>query len=118
MPSPAIALLLTGHELMTGDTVDTNSAMISRHLLETGLLVAEKCTVGDEPDALKKSLMRLSQEYDGVIVNGGLGPTEDDLTASIIADLCGAPLVENAEALAHVDAWCERRGIQANSANL
>ena len=118
MPSPAIALLLTGHELMTGDTVDTNSAMISRHLLETGILVAEKCTVGDEPDALKKSLLRLSQEYDGVIVNGGLGPTEDDLTASIIADLCGAPLVENAEALAHVDAWCERRGIQANSANL
>jgi nicotinamide-nucleotide amidase len=118
MPSPAIALLLTGHELMTGDTVDTNSALISRHLLETGILVAEKCTVGDEPDALKKSLLRLSQEYDGVIINGGLGPTEDDLTASIIADLCKAPLVKHPEALAHVEAWCERRGIQANSANL
>jgi len=118
MSSPAIALLLTGHELMTGDTVDSNSALIARHLLSQGILVAEKCTVGDDPEALRAAITRLSQDHQAVIINGGLGPTDDDLTASIVADLCAAPLIEYPEARAHVEAWCERRRIRANPANM
>jgi nicotinamide-nucleotide amidase len=79
MDTPTIALLLTGNELMSGDTVDSNSAMIATRLGEYGLEVGEKCTVGDDPALLQSALTRLTTEYPAVIVNGGLGPTRDDL---------------------------------------
>jgi len=87
MTAPRIALLLTGNELMSGDTVDSNSARIATFLADHGLAVAEKCTVGDEPQLLSAALARLSSHYPAVIVNGGLGPTRDDLTSEVVATL-------------------------------
>ena len=118
MDTPCIALLLTGNELMSGDTVDSNSAMIATLLGDHGLEIGEKCTVGDDPILLERALARLSAEYPAVIVNGGLGPTRDDLTSEVIANLTGAELIEDPEARAHVEGWCARRRIAPNPANL
>ncbi len=116
--APRIQLLLTGNEIMSGDTIDSNSAIIAQRLGEQGLAVARKVTLGDDPALLKQELAELAKHSDVVIVNGGLGPTIDDLTAEILAAVAGVPLEEQAEARAHIESWCERRGIVANAANL
>lgn len=116
--SPTIQLLLTGNEIMSGDTVDSNSAMIAQRLGEAGLEVARKVTLGDDPAALKRELADLAARSDVVIVNGGLGPTVDDLTAEILAAVAGVSIEEHAGARAHVEDWCARRGAVVNDANL
>ncbi len=116
--APTIQLLLTGNEIMSGDTVDSNSAMIAQLLREQGLGVARKVTLGDEPSALQLELELLASHSDVVIVNGGLGPTIDDLTAEVLAAVAGVELEEHLAARTHVENWCARRGIVANAANL
>jgi nicotinamide-nucleotide amidase len=116
--TPTIQLLLTGNEVMSGDTIDSNSAMIAQCLAEQGLGVTRKVTLGDDPEALKRELADLAARSDVVIVNGGLGPTVDDLTAEILAAVAAVPLEEHPEARAHVESWCGRRGAAVNAANL
>ena len=113
-----VALLLTGNELMSGDTVDSNSAMIAQKFALGGFQVAKKVTVGDDLAQLVEELKNLASGYSIVLVNGGLGPTVDDLTAEALAMLLEQPLVENDEALAHLQNWCEARTIALNAANL
>ena len=113
-----IALLLTGNELMTGDTIDSNSASIAQKLAAHGFDVAHKVTVGDQLETLVSELAALAGRYAAVIMNGGLGPTTDDLTAAAMAQLCNAPLAEHPEARAHLEYWCHKRGVALNAANL
>ncbi len=115
--SPRIALLMTGNELMTGDIVDSNSARLADWLLEYGLLIASKTTVGDDLDVLKQQIVRLARDADVLIVNGGLGPTRDDLTASALALALDVELSEHPDALAHLQEWCRSRGFELNAAN-
>lgn len=113
-----IQLLLTGHELMTGDTVDSNSAEIAQQLLPLGAQISRKITVGDHLDILVNSLATLTQSADILIVNGGLGPTEDDLTALALSKLVNAPLVEHPQALEHLRNWSQGRNYSLNKSNL
>ena len=87
-----VALLLTGNELMSGDTVDSNSSRIALALGAHKIGVGKKITVGDDLP-LSDSLMDLCASADVVIINGGLGPTEDDLTAELVAEVAGQALV-------------------------
>ncbi len=116
--APIIQLLLTGNEIMSGDTVDSNSAMIAQRLGEFGVGIYRKVTVGDEVELLERELRSLSESSDVLIVNGGLGPTVDDLTAQVLASAAGLELEENPDAQAHIEAWCTGRGAQLNAANL
>jgi nicotinamide-nucleotide amidase len=113
-----VQLLLTGNEIMSGDTVDSNSALIAQRLGEVGIGVYRKVTVGDDAGLLKAELAAMIAAADLVIVNGGLGPTIDDLTAEILAAVAGVPLQEHPQAVAHVQQWCKKRNLQANAANL
>lgn len=110
-------LLLTGNELMTGDTVDSNSAMIARYMAAHGWQVKKKLTVGDDLGDLIDALHLLSRDCDVLLVNGGLGPTVDDLTAQALATACDVALAENTIALQHLEQWCARIGIAINAAN-
>jgi len=112
-----IQLLMTGNELMSGVTVDSNSAMIAQALSPLGLVVQARSTIGDDMGLLVSELQRLSASADVLIVNGGLGPTVDDLTAEALAHAAGLPLAEHAEALAHVTQWLAKRGVPLNAAN-
>jgi len=116
--TPSVALLLTGNELMTGDIVDSNSAMMASDLLDIGLTVNYKATIADDMTVLVSELQRLSALHDVLIVNGGLGPTRDDLTAEALALACGTSIEEHPEALAHLTELFETKGFTLNAANL
>ncbi|MAK68597.1 MAG: damage-inducible protein CinA [Halieaceae bacterium] len=113
-----VALLLTGNELMSGDTVDSNSSRIALALGAHKIGVGKKITVGDDTTLLSDSLMDLCASADVVIINGGLGPTEDDLTAELVAEVAGQALANHPSAIEHLKAWCERRGLELNASNL
>lgn len=112
-----VQLLLTGNEIMSGDTVDSNSAMIAQRLGELAIGVYRKVTVGDDVPLLQEELAAMIAAADLVIVNGGLGPTIDDLTAEILAAVAGVGLEEHPAALAHLQHWCDKRNLQLNAAN-
>ncbi len=112
-----VQLLLTGNEIMSGDTVDSNSAMIAQRLNELGAGIYRKVAVGDDVPLLCAELSAMVAEADLVIVNGGLGPTIDDLTAEVLAAVASVPLAEHPEALAHLERWCARRNLTLNAAN-
>lgn len=113
-----LQLLLTGNELMAGQTVDSNSAMIAEQLNTIGFSISRKVTLGDDFDALVREMDSQSRDSEILIVNGGLGPTVDDLTAAALAKLTGVELCEHAEARSHLEQWCEYRRIQLNQSNL
>jgi competence/damage-inducible protein CinA-like protein len=81
-----IAMLSTGEEILHGDIVDTNAAWLSRRFFEEGLALQKRSTVGDGLFDLVNELVNLSLNYDLVVVNGGLGPTSDDVTAEAAAE--------------------------------
>ena len=113
-----IALLLTGDELMSGDTVDSNSAMIAQSLAAFGHAVTEKITLGDDRTRLVAALQRTAGHARVLVMNGGLGPTQDDLTAELVAAAAGVKLVLHPDAERHVRDWCSERSIEPNDANL
>ncbi len=112
-----IQFLLTGTELMVGDIVDTNSVMLAQSLKDHGAEVTRKVTLGDDFNSLVAEIEHMSRTADVLLINGGLGPTADDLTAEALAAVIGQPLEENAEALIHLSAWCDRRGFNLAGAN-
>lgn len=112
-----IQVLLTGNEIMSGDTVDSNSALIAHRLGELSLGIQRKVTVGDDVAMLTREMRAMAKEADVLIVNGGLGPTIDDLTAQILAAVAEVPLTEHPGAIEHLEAWCGKRGVALNAAN-
>ena len=97
---PIIDFISTGDEVLTGAIEDTNASWISQFLLEQGLMLSRRYTVADDLDALVLLFEECSQRADIVIVNGGLGPTEDDLSAEALACVLDQPLVM-------FDSWVE-----------
>lgn len=118
MTAPKVQLLLTGNELMTGDIVDSNSAMIAEQLKELGLEITRKVTVADDLAMLTNEINQLAEQADILIINGGLGPTVDDLTAQALANAIQVELTEHVQALAHITSWCKKRGAPLNKPNL
>jgi len=118
MIKPNVQLLLTGNELMTGDIVDSNSAMIAQQLKELGLEISRKVTIADDLELLAYEIIRLAEHADILIINGGLGPTIDDLTAQALAKAIDVELAEHPEALEHLTIWCKKRGAKLNTPNL
>lgn len=112
-----IQLLLTGNEIMSGDIVDSNSAMVAEMLAPLGWRIHRKVTVGDELDLLCEEISHMCAAADVLIINGGLGPTVDDMTAAALARVSNKPLCEHPEALAELRAWCARLNMPVNDAN-
>jgi nicotinamide-nucleotide amidase len=106
----AIEILSTGDELLTGQIVDTNSPWLMDRLWDLGLLVRRKTLVGDDRDDLLAALRETAARADVVVMSGGLGPTEDDLTAESVARAAGVPLELDAASLEAIRARFERLG--------
>jgi len=113
-----VQLLLTGNELMSGDIVDSNSAMIAQELASIGTAVKRKVTMSDDINDLIDEIELISQKADILIINGGLGPTIDDLTAEALAKVTRREIAQHPQALAHIKSWCERRNFKLNTPNL
>ncbi|NQZ24419.1 MAG: CinA family nicotinamide mononucleotide deamidase-related protein [Colwellia sp.] len=113
-----VHLLLTGNELMTGDIVDSNSAMIAQQCKAIGIKISRKVTLADDLNLLSQEIILLTKSADILIINGGLGPTTDDLTAQALAIASKQPLEQHPTALAHLESWCELRNAHLSQANL
>lgn len=94
-----IEIIAIGSELTAGITVDTNSSMIARKLRQYGLEVSRVSLVSDEPERLEEIFREVFSRADVTVVTGGLGPTEDDRTRFVVAEIFDAPLEEDAESL-------------------
>ncbi|ART80774.1 CinA family nicotinamide mononucleotide deamidase-related protein [Oceanisphaera avium] len=92
---PVIELVSTGDEVLTGLITDTNAGWLSQFLLEQGWQVRRRFTVGDDKADLVELFKQRSQQADIVIVNGGLGPTSDDISAEAMAEAGEVSLVLN-----------------------
>jgi nicotinamide-nucleotide amidase len=87
-----VELLATGDELLTGQIVDTNSVWLMDRLWDLGIMPRRKTLVADDRDDLLAALRETTGRSDLVVMSGGLGPTEDDLTAEVVAAAMGVPL--------------------------
>lgn len=113
-----ISLLLTGNELMSGDTVDSNSAYIAQSLKDLSLVPYIKKVVGDDLQLLVSSIKELAAVSDVLVVNGGLGPTIDDLTAVALSQAIESPIERNADAFAKLNEWADSRDFVVTESNL
>ncbi|ATA24858.1 competence/damage-inducible protein A [Brenneria goodwinii] len=105
-----VEMLCTGDEVLHGQIIDTNAAWLADYLFHQGLPMASRMTVGDDLDALVSALNQRSQIADILIVNGGLGPTSDDLSSLAAATAAGEALVEHAEWIERMEAFFAERG--------
>jgi len=104
-----IEVICTGDEVLTGKIVNTNFSYISQKLEDVGLSVAWETTVGDDRESLLRAFELAGGRADAVIVNGGLGPTVDDLSQEIAARAAGVELVLHEEWLARMEQFFRRR---------
>jgi nicotinamide-nucleotide amidase len=88
----SIELLTIGTELLLGFTVDTNGAEIGRSLAAAGIPVVRRTTVSDDPDAIREAARQALARTGALLATGGLGPTADDVTKRVVAELFGVPL--------------------------
>jgi competence/damage-inducible protein CinA-like protein len=103
-------MLSTGDEVLHGQIVDTNAAWLADYLFQQGLPMSGRETVGDSLPSLVETLRERSLIADVLIVNGGLGPTSDDLSALAAATAAGVELIELPEWIARMAAYFAERG--------
>jgi|CZCB01.1.fsa_nt_gi nicotinamide-nucleotide amidase len=108
-PGMRAEIVCIGTELLLGEIVDTNAAFLARQLAELGIDLYYKSTVGDNLERIVETLERAWQRSDLLLLSGGLGPTQDDLTRFALAQLIGEELTLNEEALAQVEGYFARR---------
>jgi nicotinamide-nucleotide amidase len=90
--SLVVEILSTGDELLTGQVVDTNSAWLMDRLWDLGVMVRRTTRVGDDRGDLRAAIRETTGRADLVVMSGGMGPTEDDLTSEVVAEVMGVPL--------------------------
>lgn len=112
------SIISIGNELLSGKTVDTNAAYVAAQLRTVGIPVIGAYSVGDELPAIGRKLALAAEEADILILTGGLGPTDDDLTRQAIADFLGVDLVLREDLLATLKRFFECRGIEMVQRNV
>lgn len=90
---PAAELICTGSELLSGRTVNTHSVTLAGLLAELGIPLVRETTVPDDREAIRDAIAQALARSPIVMTSGGLGPTSDDLTRDVAAELAGAPVV-------------------------
>lgn len=110
-------LLTIGDEILYGQIVDTNSQWMSVELSNAGIKVIRKTTVGDQEDEILTAFAEAEKRADIILITGGLGPTNDDLTKPCLAKYFNCKLEMHPEALAEVTAFFVQRGRELTEVN-
>jgi len=105
-----LEVLTIGTELLLGYTVDTNAAELGRALAAAGAEITRRTTVADRPEAIRASVAEALDRTGFVITTGGLGPTRDDMTKTVVAELLGKRLLLDERLLATIRARFDRMG--------
>ena len=103
-------IISVGTELLLGQIVDTNAAYLARELANLGIDVFFKQTVGDNTQRVQDAVRLALGRSEAILMTGGLGPTEDDLTVEAVAGAVGDDLVHDADVAAHVKRFFDSRG--------
>jgi nicotinamide-nucleotide amidase len=111
-------IIAVGTELLLGDGLDTNSAWLSRRLVELGIDVRRHTGVGDDLDDVADTVGRAAQAHDVVVVTGGLGPTQDDVTRYGVARVAGVELERHSALADGIRAYFDRLGRDMPERNL
>jgi nicotinamide-nucleotide amidase len=105
------AVLITiGDEILSGNTVDTNSNFIAAELKNIGIKVSQIFTISDEIETIKNTLASAFETGDLIITTGGLGPTRDDKTKKAIAEFFNDEIALDEVTFNHLKAYMEKRG--------
>ena len=116
-PLSRAAFLAVGSELLTPSRVDTNSLFVTEQLNLLGIEVAFKTIVGDDRDELATAVRSALGRVDLLVCSGGLGPTDDDVTREVVAEVLNRPLVEDEGIAARIRARFESRGLKMPEIN-
>jgi len=111
-------IMSVGTELLLGQIVDTNAAYLAQWLSALGIDLYWQATVGDNLGRLTEELRRAWERADLIVLTGGLGPTEDDLTREAIAALLGEEMTVEPALAEHLRQWFGRRGLPMPERNL
>ena len=111
------AIMTIGDELLYGSVVDTNAAHLGQCLADLGIEPIWSITVGDSREQIHKSLDVATQQADLVLITGGLGPTHDDVTKTVIAKAVGLELVFHQEILDQIEVMFAQRGVSMPESN-
>lgn len=102
------AILTIGDEILIGQIVDTNSSFIAKELDKIGIATLEMRSISDDRQHILSTFQELQNQFDVVVITGGLGPTKDDITKKTIAEYFNDTLVENTDVLEHVRQMLEK----------
>ncbi|MCC7125619.1 MAG: competence/damage-inducible protein A [Acidobacteria bacterium] len=111
------AILAVGSEMLTPSRVDTNSLYVTQVLNGLGIGVAYKAVVGDDRDELAAQIRHALGRVPILVLTGGLGPTDDDLTREVVAEVLGRSLLEQAELVETIRARFATRGLPMPDVN-
>lgn len=116
-PLRTAEIIAVGSELLTPHRIDTNSLHLTARLNDAGIDVRRKTVVGDHRADLARALRDALDRVDLVVTTGGLGPTDDDVTREVVADVLALPLDEDTRLLEQLRARFLRRGIDMPEIN-
>ncbi len=116
-PLRSAIIVSIGDELTLGEIADTNAAWLARRLTALGLRVTRHLTLPDDLPELTRHLRAAADEVDLLLITGGLGPTDDDLTRQALADAAGVPLESSPSALEQIREFFALRGRPMPDAN-
>lgn len=104
-----IEIINTGSELLLGRVLNTHQQWICRQLTDRGYEVARQLCVADDGPSIQSAVRESLSRSDLVLTTGGLGPTSDDITRDLIAQMLGRPLAQDAEVLARIEGYFSQR---------
>ncbi|WNJ95252.1 CinA family nicotinamide mononucleotide deamidase-related protein [Vibrio ruber] len=113
-----VAMLSTGEEVLHGDIQDTNAAWLSSLFFEQGYPLTKRSTAGDNRQVLRDEILMLALNSDVLIVNGGLGPTSDDLSAEVAAEAAEQQLTLFPDWLEKMKARFAQRNLVMSDSNI
>jgi nicotinamide-nucleotide amidase len=112
-----VEIVTIGDELLLGQTLDTNASFLSEQLAAAGLRVTRRTTVGDDVDSIRAAVLEGLARTGAVITTGGLGPTRDDFTKPVIAELYGRALHLDDELWSALQERYRQRGLNMPASN-
>ena len=115
--TPTLEIVAIGDELLLGQTVDTNASWLSLELARRGIRVVRRATVGDDAADIRAAVGEALERTGAVICTGGLGPTRDDLTRPVVAEMFGRALRLDDDVLRAIEARFERIGREMSPSN-
>jgi len=110
-------IISIGDELLSGLVVNSNAVFISEKLFSIGIEVRKVLTIGDNNEEIVESLNSLSKDSSIVIITGGLGPTDDDITRFAISEKFNQELVFNEKAFSHYKAFYKKKNLKYAMSN-